>query len=435
MGKISTLALPLYRFFLLLYAAAARLLAPFSPKVKRWVLGRQGWRQQWQHKLAEAGIGAQDEVIWMHASSLGEFEQGRPLLDHMRQTYPHARFVVTFFSPSGYEVRKQYPGAHAIGYLPFDHPKAAGEFTDLLQPKLVLWIKYEYWYYTLQAIHSRGIPLLLISGIFRPGQPFFTWYGGLHRRMLSFFSHLFVQHEAAASLVSAVVGASRVTVAGDTRFDSVCETAEHWQAFPAVEHWLAGAARVVVAGSTWPSDEEEIVHYAKANPGVKWIIAPHNLDPRDREDTLRLFQHPLTYSRLVQGDAGQAPLENVLIIDNVGMLRYLYRYAHISYVGGGFTGDGVHNVLEAAVYGTPVIHGPEYAKFAEATGLLEAGGSFVITNSLELESLLEKLWQQPALLQQAGDAAASFVQKNAGATRRVLQWIQENRLLTSSKKR
>lgn len=372
----------------------------------------------------------------MHASSLGEFEQGRPLIESIRRDYPGAKLVVTFFSPSGYEARKHYTGADVLGYLPFDNKHDARQFVAMIHPSLVLWIKYEYWYYTLSAISQQKVPLLLVSGILRPDQPFFRWYGSLYRQMLGYFSHLFVQNEESAGLACSIIDKDKVTVSGDTRFDSVLEVARNWQPNKLVEGWLANAEQVVVAGSTWSQDEEEIVHYARTNPRIKWIIAPHNLEPNVLADTLQLFQQPVLFSQLVAGLATANPaLPNVLIIDNVGMLRYLYNYASICYVGGGFTGDGVHNVLEAAVYGKPVIHGPEYEKYIEAVGLLEAGGSFEFESGLELEALLSKLWNNKQMITLASTAASNFVKKNAGASACILQWIQLNRLLTNSKNR
>lgn len=430
------MALFFYNIFLLLYAASARVLSLFNPKVKLWVEGRRHWRQQWQEKLQRAGIGPHDTVVWMHASSLGEFEQGRPLLEAIRHEDAAVKLVVTFFSPSGFEARKHYAGADVVGYLPFDNKQDASRFVAMLRPSLVLWIKYEYWYYTLQAIKQQQIPVLLVSGIFRPDQPFFQWYGSLHRKMLGYFSHLFVQNEESAALASRMLDSGKVTVSGDTRFDSVLEVARNWQPNRLVESWLGDAQQVIVAGSTWSQDEEEIVHYARTNPQVKWIIAPHNLEQNVLADTLKLFHNPVQYSQLEAGNAPSNPaIPNVLIIDNVGMLRYLYNYGSICYVGGGFTGDGVHNVLEAAVYAHPVIHGPEYDKYIEAVGLIEAGGSFEFESGLELETLLGKLWSDKQLMTMASTAAGHFVKTQAGAASRILQWIQLNRLLTKSKNR
>lgn len=430
------MTLLLYQFFLWLYKLGAGLAMGFNPKVRKWVQGRHGWQRQWKQKLEKAEISADSFVIWMHAASLGEFEQGSPVLESLSADYPHAKIVVTFFSPSGYEVRKDYRGAHATGYLPFDGPLTSPAFVQMLNPSLVLWVKYEYWYYVLQALHQRQIPLLLVSGTFRPSAPFFKWYGSMHRKMLQFFSHCFVQQAADAALIKAIVPAHKITVSGDTRFDAVSKTMQQWQAFEKLERWLGSNSPVVVAGSTWPSDEEELVHFVKTHTQVKWVIAPHDVAITSLNDTLALFEHPLQYSQLDQPAVhNQRKWPHVLVIDNVGMLRFLYRYASICYVGGGFTGSGIHNVLEAAVYGKPVIHGPEYQHYAEAIGLLETGGSVVVNSGLELEAKLDWLLQHPEEAAAMGTRAAGFVANQKGATAAIVQWVQENLLLTSEIKR
>ncbi|HSC52379.1 MAG TPA: glycosyltransferase N-terminal domain-containing protein [Phnomibacter sp.] len=419
------MALFFYRIFLLLYKTSAAILAPFNPKVRKWILGRRNWKWQWVEKLSTIERKGKQPTIWMHASSLGEFEQGSPLLEALRQQWPESIIIVTFFSPSGYEVRKNYPLADAIGYLPFDSAWSSPAFVKRIQPDLVIWIKYEYWYYSLKAIADKKIPLLLVSGIFREDQPFFKWYGGLHRKMLGYFSHFFLQNKLSAQLISPHVPADKISIAGDTRFDSVISVAKNWVPNEAITNWLHGAETVIVAGSTWPSDEEELVHYAKTHSSIKWVIAPHHIDEDFLQETKSLFGNPTLYSQLPQAN----PDSNVLIIDNIGMLKYLYKYATICYVGGGFTGSGIHNSLEAAVYGKPVIHGPEFSKFLEAQGLLDAGASCVIESALELEETLNKLLANPAQIEQMGKAAAQFVHQHDGATAAILRYIQEKRLL------
>ncbi len=402
------------------YHLLAHLLSPFNAKARAWVQGQRTVWTHWRRQIETLPPGP--PRVWMHCSSLGEFEQGRPLLEAIRRRYPDAVLLVTFFSPSGYEVRKHYPGADAIGYLPLDHPVKAARFVKMLQPDLVLWVKYEYWFFTLRTIHRQRLPLLLVSGMFRPGQPFFQWYGQLHRRMLSWFTHVFVQTPAAQQLLQPLLPAGQFSLGGDTRFDSVLDTAANWQPTTAVEKWLNGASRVVVAGSTWPADEEEMSHAANTDDSTRWIIAPHHVDKASLADTCRLFRRYVFFSQLSSTIDNQS---NVLIIDNVGLLRFLYRYGTVCYVGGGFTADGIHNVLEAA----PVIHGPEYSKFAEAEGLLAAGGSAVIESALELEALLQKLWSEPGYRDQMGKAAAGYVNASAGATQRVLQLMAEKQWL------
>lgn len=406
-----------------------------NPKARKWVLGRHGWERKWKEKLQAADITAGQTLVWMHAASLGEFEQGSPLIEEIKKQYPGVKVVITFFSPSGYEVRKNYAGADVVGYLPFDGPLTAPAFVKMLEPSLVIWVKYDYWYYTLQAIYRRQIPLLLISGMFRPSQPFFKWYGKLHREMLQFFSHLFVQNDNAVALLKGVVKDDKVTVSGDTRFDAVLRLAENWQPNELVAKWLKQSPLTVVAGSTWPSDEEEMVHFIKSRPDIKWIIAPHNLEEDMLQDTLQLLEQPTRYSQLGKERQETPALSNVLLIDNVGMLRYLYKYGTVCYLGGGFTGSGIHNVLEAAVYGKPVIHGPEFSKYAEATGLLEAGGSFVVSSALTLESKLEELLGNPEKCADAGSKAESYVRQQAGAASAIMLWIQANLRFTNEKNR
>lgn len=422
-------AIFLYRVFLWLYRAVAFCLMPFSPKITKWVKGRRNGWKQWSTLLTAARQLHTGPVIWMHASSLGEFEQGSPLLSAIHQQYPKALLVVTFFSPSGYEVKKHYSGAHCIGYLPFDGPVAAKRFVAMVQPDLVLWVKYDYWYFTLKAIHDQKVPLLLVSAMYRSNQPFFKWYGGMHRKMLGYFTHFFVQTTEAAALLSTVVSKEKMTTSGDTRFDAVVAVLQHWHGNPLIEQWIADTQWVIVAGSTWPSDEEKMVHYSKTYPQVKWIIAPHNIDETDIADSKVLFPNAICYSQLTKSKA--TPDKNVLIIDNVGMLKYLYKYGQICYIGGGFTGDGVHNVLEAAVYSKPVIHGPEYSKYAEAIALEENGGSQIIETALELEALLQKWIAEPETLSRMGHTAGQYVQQYSGATQKVMNYIQANRLLTN----
>lgn len=410
----------------------ANCLVPFSPKVALWVKGRRGGLKDWTIKLEKARKHRHGPLIWMHASSLGEFEQGSPLLTALRHQYPDCLLVVSFFSPSGYEVKKDSSLADCIDYLPLDSPKASQQFVALLKPVLVLWVKYDYWYFMLQAISQRQIPLLLISAQFRSGQPFFKWYGSFHRNILRCFTHFFVQTSAAANLLKTVVNEQRITVSGDTRFDAVVAVLQQWHGNTLIEQWIGNTQWVIVAGSTWPSDEEKMVHYSKKNPQIKWIIAPHNIEASAISDTVALFPNSVLFSQLTESTATAD--RNVLIIDNVGMLKYLYKYGKICYIGGGFTGDGVHNVLEAAVYSKPVIHGPEYSKYAEAVALQELGGSIIITSALELEVVLQECIATPEKVAIMGQTAGRYVQQHSGATQIVMDYIQANRLCTKDTK-
>ena len=372
----------------------------------------------------------------MHCSSLGEFEQGRPVLEELRRVAPAARIVLTFFSPSGYTAKKGYPGADHIFYLPLDGLRNARRFIDLVNPTLVLWVKYDYWYYFLVELKKRKIPALLISGVFRPDQPFFHWYGRLHRYMLECFAHLFVQTPVSQQLLRRLVAAENVTVTGDTRFDRVIEIAAEVIAMPEVTAFC-GNKQVIVAGSTWEEDEEEMDHYANTHPDIRFIIAPHEISEDRLAEVERLFRHCVRYSSWVSnGGASKVarpgwPEPNVLLIDNIGMLAKLYRYATVTYVGGGFGDDGVHNVLEAAVYGKPVVFGPVIEKYAEAVELTESGGGIVIDSALEAEKVFERLLHDERERNEAGQASRDYVHSRKGATGRIIDYIQEKRLLTS----
>jgi 3-deoxy-D-manno-octulosonic-acid transferase len=458
-----------------LYRLGVAVVSPWNPKAKLWLAGRRDVLEKLQlavgsqqsvvssrqlavpHSLLTTTTSrlptANRQLIWFHCASLGEFEQGRPLLEAIKEQYPGYRILLTFFSPSGYEIRKNYSGADYISYLPIDSRSNANQLLDIIQPALVIWVKYDYWHFYLSAIRKRNIPLLLISGIFREDQPFFKWYGSFHRNMLSCFTHLFVQTGDSKKLLGTIGYSGDITVNGDTRFDRVITIAEQFQPIPAIEAFINNAP-VIVAGSTWSEDEEELDHYANTHPGIKFIIAPHEIDEEHLKDIEKLFHYTVRYSQLAVGSLqpaessqqlavdsqessefpipnSQFPIPNVLIIDNIGLLARLYKYATIAYVGGGFGYDGVHNVLEAAVYGKPVVFGPEYEKYAEAIGLEDSGGAFSIENVLELEERLNVLLENKETYTAACIAARKFVYDHKGATGKVLEYIQEKRLLTN----
>jgi 3-deoxy-D-manno-octulosonic-acid transferase len=420
------LAKLIYELFLLLYSIAFRIAALFNAKAR---LGLQGRKDIFLTMLANHPPSSR-QVVWMHCSSVGEFEQGRPLVESLKKDYPSIYIVITFFSASGYEAMKNYKGADQIYYLPFDGASNAKKMVDILNPSLVLWIKYEFWYHYLHEFKRRNIPVLLVSGIFRNSQPFFKWYGSLWKEMLASISYFFVQNESSLKLLSSIAINDNVIISGDTRFDRVIEIAEKFEPIPIIEKYCENN-RVLVAGSTWEEDETELVHYIKSNPSIKFIIAPHETGLGNIQKMKRNFPNALVYTDLINAPVDQKDLNNLLIIDNVGMLSRLYHYANITYVGGGFGTDGVHNVLEAAVYGKPVIFGPEYKKYAEAIGLEESGGGIPIKNALELESVLNLLWKQEDVLKTKGKAAEKFIFANAGASKKIIQFVQENRLLTN----
>lgn len=432
MGKL------LYLLFIHSYQFGIRIAALWNPKAKLWIAGRKDF---------PAVPKDERETVWMHCASLGEFEQGRPLLEAIKKQYPQVRIILTFFSPSGYEVvtRSDRPGltgiANHIFYLPMDNAANAAKMVDALQPDLVLWVKYEFWFYYLTELKKRNIPVLMVSGIFRSSQPFFKWYGDIWRKMLGCFTYFFVQNEHSKQLLATVGIKENVSVSGDTRFDRVIEIASTFEPLPLIEKFC-GSSKVVVAGSTWEEDEEELIHYVKSNPQIKFIIAPHEIHEGNIKDVQKEFAGSILYSSLTadgrppttdgaqrETTNGQRATGNVLIIDNIGMLSKLYHYAHITFVGGGFEESGIHNVLEPAVHGKPVIYGPEYEKFAEAVDLVECGAGICINNALELEKVLTELWNNEALLQQKSEAAKNYVYSKAGATKKIMDHIQAKRLL------
>ena len=368
-----------------------------------------------------------EHIIWVHCASLGEFEQGRPVIENIRKQFPESKIVLTFFSPSGYTVQKNYSGAHAVFYLPMDSKSNAKKFIDIIKPSLVIWVKYEYWFYYLQELKKQEIPVLLVSGIFRENQPFFKWYGGFWKAVLPCFTHLFLQDKSSEILLNSIAVEENITVNGDTRFYRVIEIAEKFEDLPLIKAFC-GNSKIIVAGSTWEDDEAELIHYVRANPNIKFIIAPHEIDAENLKDVQKEFTGSVFYSDLIEGNIINS---NVLIIDNVGMLSRLYHYADITYIGGGFGDDGVHNVLEAAVYGKPVIYGPEIDKFIEAVELTDCGGGIVINNAIEFEKVADNLWKNKPELIAAGAAAKNYVYSNSGASKKIMDYIYANRLLTN----
>ncbi len=405
----------LYRLFLFFYPLGIRIASLWNEKAQKWLQGRQNW----QAKLL-AKVAADASYIWVHCASLGEFEQGRPIIEAIKQQQPNSKIVLTFFSPSGYEVRKNYTGANIVCYLPIDSPSNARHFLDCIKPSLVIFVKYEFWFYYLKEVKQRQIPLLLVSGIFRSNQTFFKAYGDFNRQMLSSFSHFFLQNDASGQLLSSI-GFTNYTVCGDTRFDRVVNIAQTFEPIQIIETFI-NHKPTVVAGSTWTEDDEEIDHFANTNPNIKFIIAPHNIIKDRIEECLTLYKNAVTFSAYAQNPTAQTNA-NVLIIDNVGMLSRLYKYATICYVGGGFGDDGVHNVLEAAVYYKPVVFGPVYDKFIEAEELEIHGGGFSIDNALELENLFSKLLTDNNFYQQAAEKAGQYVASKTGATAVIMKHI------------
>lgn len=369
----------------------------------------------------------------MHCASLGEFEQGRPVLEKLKAVYPEYKLLLTFFSPSGYEVQKDYTGADWVFYLPMDGPRNAKRFLEIVHPSLVIFVKYEFWYYYLKKIKYRNIPLLLISALFRNNMIFFKVYGTLPRKMLSRFDHLFVQTPESKKLVDAIGLANICSVSGDTRVDRVLEIAAHFQPVRVIEQFI-GTAPVIVAGSTWPEDGIVLQKtLAALQPALfKLIIAPHELTESHLETLDKRFPGAVRFSALKTRTATDTDT-TCLIIDNYGMLSQLYRYATFAYVGGGLTQNGVHNVLEAAVYDKIVFFGPFYKKYSEAVGLVAAGGgiSFTEQESSSMAKQIMALLKDEAEFIRRSKAAGDYVRSNKGAAQKVIEFIQEKRLLTS----
>ena len=408
---------------MLLYRAAIRIASLWNNKAKLWSNGRKNIFDRLGAELRDQD----SKIIWFHCSSLGEFEQGRPVMENLKKQIPNSKFLLTFFSPSGYEIRKDYKGVDWVFYLPLDSKKNARTFFDIVKPVLAVFVKYDFWYYYLNECKKRKTPLLLVSGIFRKDQLFFKWYGNLHRSMLSCFTHFFVQDKESLHLLLSI-SIKNATVAGDTRFDRVTEIAENFTPIETIEKYC-GSSTILVAGSSWPEDEK-LIKDATANfPNLKIIIAPHEIHREHIDQLKTIFPNAMLYSQL-QAHSSQPITSSHLIIDNIGMLSRLYHYATIAYVGGGFN-KGIHNTLEPAVYGKPVLFGPNYKKFKEAIGLIETGGGACVNSNTELTSQLKKLLTNKDILESSSKNSFDFVKQNKGATQKILYYIEANRLLTN----
>ncbi|MDE6528173.1 MAG: 3-deoxy-D-manno-octulosonic acid transferase [Muribaculaceae bacterium] len=370
-------------------------------------------------------LGNRPGCIWFHASSLGEFEQGRPMIERLRREHPEKPILLSFFSPSGFEVRKNYAFADAVVYLPFDTPKQVRKFLDAARPSMAIFIKYEFWGNYLHELRRRGIPTYIISSIFRPGQRFFRSIGGMFRTMLKCFDRLYVQDERSRRLLK-LIGVENVTVAGDTRFDRVTDVMRSTVDIPGFPGFGERFKMKFIAGSSWGADEDVYAPWLNAHRDVAFIIAPHEFNETRLEALRNRFNGPVAllseWVREIKRanlSAGTLPehLKNVrgIIIDSFGKLSSLYRYADVAYIGGGF-GAGIHNLNEAAVYGIPVIFGPNHSKFKEAADLAECGGGFSIASKEEFNNTIEALTATPSALKEAGDAAGKYIRDHLGAT-------------------
>ena len=396
----------LYNIGIRLYWLLAFLLSPWNLKAKQWIKGRKAWRD-----TLSSAFSQEDRITWFHCASLGEFEQGRPIIEACRDRFPGTRVLLTFFSPSGYEKRKNYEGADHVMYLPLDTPRNARILLDALHIDRVIFIKYEFWYHFLKHLNKGGIPTYLASANFRGGQVFFRWYGQWYRSFLNFFTHIFVQNEGSRELLSQI-GYKEVTVAGDTRFDRVSELPASSYSHKALEDFCTGS-RVIVAGSTWEKDELLLAQaYKEFSDELLWIIAPHELSQSHLVSLQKRFPGSVLFTQLGKSVPKGA---RAIIVDTIGQLSYLYRYGTLAYIGGGF-GKGIHNILEAATYGLPVIFGPAYHKFAEAVDLIELGGAFPVSSEEVLLFTIRQQLENSELLKTTSGIAESFVHERVGAT-------------------
>jgi 3-deoxy-D-manno-octulosonic-acid transferase len=404
----------IYNLGVFIYQLLIAVVSNFNHKAKLWRDGRKNWEVRLRSAIKE-----NEKIVWFHCASLGEFEQGRPVIEAFREKYPTAKILLTFFSPSGYEVRKNYSNADYIFYLPIDTRRNAIKFIEIANPVAAIFVKYEFWYHYLNQLKKRSIPTFIISAIFREDQAFFKSYGSWYRKFLSNFQHLFVQNKKSQELLVGI-GITNVTIAGDTRFDRVIANSLSTKRIQLFEEFAANS-KVLVAGSTWPKDEEILIEYFKENPyNLKLIIAPHEINPQDIE---RLKERFGSKSFLYTKPEGVNPKEaKILIIDTIGVLSSAYRYGTISYIGGGF-GAGIHNTLEAAVFGIPVVFGPNYQRFQEAVELIDIEAARSIESKEVLASAVNHYFESPDGFQKVTNSLTDYFARKAGATKIIVENI------------
>jgi len=405
----------LYNLSIFLYSVLIRLAAPFNSKARQIAKGRS---EVFEGILAK--INHDRPIVWVHCASLGEFEQGRPLIEALKSEYPHYQLFLTFFSPSGYEIRKNYPLADYIFYLPSDTKKNAQKLVAMVRPEMVFFVKYEFWFHYIDELKKRKIPLYLVSAIFRENQLFFksSMWGRWYRQILHGFAHFFVQDEKSVELLGQI-GFSNVTKAGDTRFDRVAEIARNGKSIPVVEKFK-NRSRLVVAGSTWKPDEELLVQYIHAHPELKFVIAPHETTCANVDRLISMLKTPFVcYTEATEESVMNS---QVLIVDTIGLLSSVYKYADLAYIGGGF-GVGIHNTLEAAIFGMPVVFGPNYLKFNEARQMVELGIAFPIADYQSLAPVLDDLLGDDLERAVISSKCTTFTNQNIGATTAILNKV------------
>jgi len=404
----------LYKVAIFFYSMLIRLFAVFNEKARLFVQGRKNWEEILVQK-----IDTKSKYIWFHCASLGEFEQGRPVIEELKMRFPEYKIVLTFFSPSGYEIRKNYPLADVVAYLPMDTQRNAKTFLNIVKPEKAFFVKYEFWYFYISELKNRKIPLYIISAIFRENQQFFknTPWGRWYRKMLLQVEHLFVQNEKSGQLLK-TIGLSNFTVSGDTRFDRVAAIANSSKEIPVVEKFK-GNSLLIIAGSTWKPDEELLAEFINQS-GEKFIIVPHEVSAGNINRIHQLLKKPaISFSKINETEIDKF---QVLIIDSVGLLSSLYRHGNIAYIGGGF-GVGIHNILEAATFGLPVIFGPNYKKFKEAVDLTIEGGAVSISNSDELRQALNNLINDTDGFKKTSGICKNYVEKNVGSTKHIVKKV------------
>lgn len=403
-----------YNLGILLYKLMILLASPFNEKARLFREGRKGVFEYLKQEMDP-----KSNYIWFHAASLGEFEQGRPLMERIRKDNLDYKIILTFFSPSGYEVRKNYDGADIVCYLPMDTSWEARKFIKIVRPSIAVFVKYEFWLNYLTELKEHKIPTYIVSAIFRESQAFFKWYGGWYCGFLRNFKHLFVQDKKSVELLASV-GIHDVTIAGDTRFDRVAEIVRQAKELPVVEAFK-GNSRVLIAGSSWPKDEDLFIEYFNNNENLKLIIAPHVVSESHIEEIIGKLKRPCV--RFTKTNEEEAAKADCMIIDCIGLLSAIYRYGEVAYIGGGF-GVGIHNILEAAVYGMPVIFGPNYQKFREAVEMEKVGAAFPIHCGNCLKKVLDELFaEDTSKLNEVSAKAQEFVSQNCGASDLIMQKI------------
>ncbi|MGI9532005.1 3-deoxy-D-manno-octulosonic acid transferase [Lutimonas sp.] len=406
----------LYSFAIFLAGIILQVLAVFNKKLALFVKGRKE-----TFSRLEATIKKSNHVIWIHCASLGEFEQGRPIIEGLRKSYPSSKIVLSFFSPSGYEVRKNYEKVDSVVYLPLDTIQNAKKFVELLHPDMAIFVKYEIWPNLLQQLQKKSIPTILVSGIFRQNQLFFKSYGTWMKESLKSFSHFFLQNKSSESLLNSI-GFQNTSVSGDTRFESVLGILQQDNRLDFLENFVKEKL-VLVAGSTWPIDEKYLSHFLnkKQTENFRCIIAPHNIHPKE----IQKLRNRIDVKTSLFSEGTIAPDTKVYIADTVGILTKIYSYADIAYVGGGFDKEGVHNVLEPAVFDVPLVIGPIYDKFEEAKELVKLKACMVAKDEIQLHEHLTNLINNPNIRAEKGEIAGSFVKKNLGATEIIMDYIEK----------